>query len=210
MGQPVESGLAESLSHPGSNLTGLSLGWGEGIVGKWLELLHDTVPHLSTVAVITSDPHAPGNRSGIKELEDSAIKRHLNLRIIEARTPEAFDRAFDQARRLAQAVVVLTDPIVMAHRERITALAARHRLPAMYGLREYVEVGGLMTYGPDLASMFHRAADYVDKILNGAKPGDLPIQQPTKFQLVVNLKTAKALGITLPESILLRADEVIR
>ena len=210
MGQPVQSGLAQSLSRPGGNLTGLSLGWGEGIGGKWLELLQESVPRLSTVAVITSDARPPVTRAMIKELEDVAATRRLKLRIIEAQTPEGFDRAFDQARRQAQAVVVFSDPIVMAHRERITALAAKHRLPAMYALREYTEVGGLMAYGPDLAGMFRRAADYVDKILKGAKPGDLPIEQPTRYVFVVNLKTAKALGLTIPESILLRADEVIR
>jgi putative ABC transport system substrate-binding protein len=210
MGQPVQSGLAQSLSRPGGNLTGFSLGWGEGIGGKWLELLQESIPRLSTVAVITSDVRPPVTRAMIKELEDVAVTRHLRLKIIDAQALGGFDRAFDQARRQAQAVVVFSDPIAMAHREQITTLAAKHRLPAIYGLREYTDVGGLIEYGPDLAVMFRRAADYVDKILKGTKPADLPIEQPTKFELVVNLKAAKALGITIPESILVRADAVIR
>jgi putative tryptophan/tyrosine transport system substrate-binding protein len=210
MGQPVESGLAQSLSRPGGNLTGLSLGWGEGIGGKWLELLQESVPSLSTVALITTDAQAPVAKAVIKELGDVAATRRLRLQIIEARMPEAFDRAFDQARRQAQALVVFTDPIMMAHRHRITALAAKYRLPAIYALREYTEAGGLMAYGPDLVDMFRRAANYVDKIFKGAKTSDLPIEQPMQYVFVVNLKTAKALGITIRESILLRADEVIR
>jgi putative ABC transport system substrate-binding protein len=179
-------------------------------VGKWLELLQESVPRLSTVAVITSDARAAGNRAHLQELERGAVTRRLKLHVIEARTPEALDQAFDQARRGAQAVVVVSDPIVMAQRERITALAAKHRLPAIYGLREYADVGGLMAYGPDLASAFRRAADYVDKILKGAKPADLPIEQPTHYALVINQKAAKALGITFPKSITERADEVIQ
>jgi putative ABC transport system substrate-binding protein len=210
MGQPVESGLAQSLSRPGGNLTGLSLGWGEGIGSKWLELLQESVPRLSTVAFITTDAQTPVTRAVIKELRDVAAARRLGLQVIEARMPEAFDPAFDQARRQAQAVVVFTDPIMMAHRQRITALAAKYRLPAIYALREYAEAGGLMAYGPDLVDMFRRAANYVDKIFKGAKASELPIEQPMQYVFLVNLKTAKALGITIPESILLRADEVMR
>ena len=210
MGQPVESGLAQSLNRPGSNLTGLSMGWSEGIIGKWLELLQESAPRVSTVAVLTSGTQTPLSGAIIKELEGVAATRRLKLRIIEAKTPQAFDNAFDQAGRHTQAVVVVSDPILMAHRERIVALATKHRLPAMYSLREYVDVGGLMAYGPELVSMFRRAADYVDKILRGANPADLPIEQPTQYAFVVNLKSAKALGLTIPESILLRADEVIR
>jgi putative ABC transport system substrate-binding protein len=120
------------------------------------------------------------------------------------------DPAFEQARRTGQAVLVVADPMLVTHRQRVTALAARHRLPDMYTERSFVEAGGLMAYAPDYVDMFRHAADYVDKILRGAKPADLPIEQPTKYELTVNLKTAKALGITIPESVVLRADEVIR
>jgi putative ABC transport system substrate-binding protein len=174
-----------------------------------LELLQETVPRLTNIAVI-ANPENPVERDLITELKGVAPARRLKLRIIEARDPEALDRAFEQARRQAQAVVVIPDPVFLAHLPRITALAARHRLPAMYGLREFADAGGLMAYGPDRAVMFRRAAEYVDKILKGAKPTDLPIEQPTQYVFVVNLKTAKALGITVPQSILLRADEVIR
>jgi putative tryptophan/tyrosine transport system substrate-binding protein len=209
MGNPVGTGLVQGLARPGGNLTGLSLGWGEGIGGKLLELLQETVPRLTTVAVI-GNPDNPVDRDLITELQGVAPARRLKLRIIEVRDPQALERAFEQTRRQAQAVVVIPDPVFLAHLQRITALAARHRLPAMYGQREFADAGGLMAYGPDRTVMFRRAADYVDKILRGAKPADLPIEQPTQYVFVVNLKTAKALGITIPESILLRADEVVR
>jgi putative ABC transport system substrate-binding protein len=209
MGDPIRSGVAASLARPGGNLTGLSMGFAEGMAGKWLELLQEMVPRLSTVAVI-ANPDNPIARDLAKELEAIAPRRGLKLRLIEVREAGALDRAFEQAGRKAQAVLVLPDPMVAAHRGQVTALAAKYRLPTMYYLRDYVDAGGLMAYGPDLAVLYRRAADYVDKILKGAKPGDLPIEQPTKFELIVNLKTAKALGITIPESILLRADEVIR
>jgi putative ABC transport system substrate-binding protein len=174
-----------------------------------LELLQETVPRLTIVAVI-ANPQNPVDRDLITELKGVAPARRLKLRIIEARDPEALDNAFEQAGHQAQAVVVIPDPVFLAHVQRITALAARHRLPAMYGQREFTDGGGLMSYGPDRTVMFRRAADYVDKVLKGAKPTDLPIEQPTQYMFVVNLKTAKALGLTIPESILLRADEVIR
>ena len=209
MGNPIGTGLVQGLARPGGNLTGLSLGWGEGIGGKLLELLQETVPRLKTIAVI-GNPENPVERDLITELKGVAPARRLKLQIIEARNPAGLDLAFEQAGRRAQAVVVIPDPVFIAHLQRITTLAATYRLPAMYGLREFADAGGLMAYGPDRAVMFRRAGDYVDKILKGTKPADLPVEQPTKFELIVNLKTAKALGITLPESILLRADEVIR
>ncbi len=209
MGDPLRTGLAASLAHPGGNLTGLSLGYAEGMTGKWLQLLQETVPRLSTVAVIVN-PDNPIARDLAEEVETIAPARAVKLLLIEARDPKTLARAFEQARRKAQAVLVMPDPVITAHRGQVTALAAKYRLPAMYTLRDFVDVGGLMAYGPDFAVAWRRAAEYVDKILKGAKPADLPIEQPTKFELVVNLKTAKALGITIPESILLRADEVIR
>jgi putative ABC transport system substrate-binding protein len=209
MADPIGTGLVKSLARPDGNLTGLSLGWSEGIGGKWLELLQETVPHLSTVAVI-ANPDDITHRGLVHELEAVAPLLRLKLKIVDLREAGMLDRAFKQARRQAQAVLVLPGPVAMGQRQTITSLAAKHRLPAIYALREFADAGGLMAYGPELTIMFRRAAEYVDKILRGAKPGDLPIEQPTQYALVVNLKTAKALGLTIPESILLRADEVIR
>jgi ABC-type uncharacterized transport system substrate-binding protein len=209
MGDPVGSGVAASLARPGGNVTGLSLEWSEGIPGKWLELLREAVPGLSTVAVI-SNPNSQHTRALAKRLDAEAPAHGMKLRFIDVRQAEALDPAFEQARRAARAILVLPDPLTLQYQRRITALAARHRLPAMYGLLEFVDAGGLMAYGTDHAVLLRRAADYVDKILKGAKPGDLPIEQPTTFVLAINLKSAKALGLTFPESILLRADEVIR
>jgi putative ABC transport system substrate-binding protein len=209
MGDPIRSGLATSLARPGGNLTGLSVAYVGGIAGKWLELLQETVPHLSTIAV-TANPDISVHRDQAKELEVIAATKGLKVLIIEVHTPEALDSVFEQAGRKAQALIVFADPITVMNRTRVTMLVAKHRLPAMYGLLDFVYSGGLMAYAPDLAVMFRRAADYVDKILKGAKPTDIPIEQPTQYLLVVNLKTAKALGLTIPESILLQANEVIR
>jgi ABC-type uncharacterized transport system substrate-binding protein len=209
MGDPVGSGLAASLARPGGNLTGLSVGLAQGLTGKWVELLQELVPRLSTVAVI-ANPDTAIDRDLTKELRAIVPARGLKLQLIEVREPVALDRAFDQAGRKAQAVISLPDPVLFSHRVQVTALATKHRLPAIYPSRDYVEAGGLITYGPEFSVMFRRAADYVDKIVRGAKPGELPIEQPTQHVLVINLKTAKALGITIPQSIVLRADEVIR
>ncbi len=209
MGDPIGTGLATSLARPGGNLTGLSMALVEGLGGKWLEMLQDTVPRFTTVAVIMN-PDNPVERDLAKELETIAAARHLKLRIIGVRDADAVEGALEQARQQAQAFVVFADAIIVRKPRQITEFAARHRLPAMYVMREFVDVGGLMAYGPNVSEMFRRAAVYVDKILKGTNPADLPIEQPTKFELVVNLKTAKALGITIPQSILLRADEVIR
>jgi putative ABC transport system substrate-binding protein len=209
MGDPVGTGLATGLARPGGNLTGLSLGWGGGIGGKFLELLQETVPRLTTVAFLTN-PDNPVERQLTDELRAAAPVRHLKLQVIDVSSPEALDEAFQRARRKAQAVLVIPSPLFVAQRERIVALAAKHRLPALYGLSDFTDAGGLMAYGPDRAALFRRAADYVDKILRGAKAGDLPIEQPMEYVFVVNLKAAKALGLTIPESIMVRADEVIR
>jgi putative ABC transport system substrate-binding protein len=209
MGDPIRSGLAASLARPGGNLTGLSGGFAEGFADKWLELLQETVPRLSTLAAI-ENPDTPIARDLARDLEAIAPTRRLKLRLIEVREKAALDRAFEQAARKAQAVLLLPDPMLSAHRKQITELAAKHRLPTIYFVRDFVDAGGLMAYAPHEAVIFRRAADYVVKILKGTKPGDIPIEQPTRYELVVNLKTAKALGITIPESILLRADEVIR
>lgn len=209
MVDPVRNGLAASLARPGGNVTGLATGFQEGFTGKFLELLREVVPQLSSVAVIVNPDNAMG-RLLTRDLERSAPVTNLKLKIIELRSAEALERAFDAARRRAQAVVVIGEPITLEHIKQTTALAARYRLPAIYLQKEYIEAGGLLSYGPDFSFMWPRAGDYVDKVIRGAKPADLPIEQPTHYVLSVNLKTAKALGITIPESILLRADEVIR
>jgi putative ABC transport system substrate-binding protein len=199
MGDPIRSGLATSLARPGGNLTGLSVAYVGGIAGKWLELLQETVPHLSTIA-LTANPDISVHRDQAKELEAIAPTRGLKLLIIEVRAPEALDSAFEQAGRKAQAVVVLADPVTVMNRTRVTALVAKHRLPAMYGLLDFVYSGGLMAYAPDQAVMFRRAAEYVDKILKGAKPADLPIEQISNYELVINLRVARAMGLKVPRS----------
>lgn len=209
MGDPVGTGVAASLARPGGNLTGLSSQIAEDLSGKWLELLQEVVPHLSTVGVI-SNPDSLFSRNMAEHLKAIARVRGLKLRVIDVREPSALDNAFKQARRRAQAVLVLPDPLTMHHRWQIASLAAKYRLPDMHGLIDHMDSGALMAYGPDLTVLWERAAVYVDKILRGARPGDLPIEQPTRYKLVINLKTARALGLTIPESVLLRADEVIR
>ena len=209
MTDPVRNGLAASLARPGGNVTGLATGFAQGFAGKYLELLREAVPQLSSVAVIVNPDNAMAQLL-TRDLERSAPDINIKLKIIELRSAEALERAFDAARRRAQAVVVIGEPITLEHMKQTAALAARYRLPAIYLQKEYVEAGGLLSYGSDLSMMWPRAGDYVDKILKGAKPAELPIEQPTRYVLSVNLNTAKALGITIPESILLRADEVIR
>ena len=206
---PIRTGLTDSLARPGGNLTGLSMGFAEGVAGKFLEILQDAVPRLSTVAVIVNRNN-PMPRDLAKDLKALAPARNLKLHLIELAGPEAIGPAFERARQKAQAVVVIGEPITLEIRGQVVELAARHRLPAIYLERSYVQAGGLMSYGPDYAAMWRRAAEYVDKILRGAKPADLPIEQPTRYVLSVNLKTAKGLGLTITESILIRADEVIR
>jgi len=211
-GDPVGSGLVTSLARPGGNVTGLSVLSPE-LVGKRLELLTQAVPGVTRVAVLWQ-PGAAGERTDkdiLKGAEAAARALGVRLQIVEARGPADFDRAFsDMTRARAGALTVLTSGMFTTERRRLVDLAAKNRLPAVYGSREYVDAGGLLSYGPDLADMFRRAATYVDKILKGAKPGDLPVEQPTKFELVINLKTAKALGLTIPPSLLGRADEVIQ
>ena len=197
------------MAKPGRNLTGLSIAYSEGMAGKWLELLQEIVPRLSTVAVLTN-PGNPWERDRMKDLSSISTERHLKIRIINIREPEALDRAFDEAGREAQAVLVIGNALTLTHQRQITALAAKHRLPTMYNVREFVDAGGLMAYASDWAAQYRRAADYVDKILRGASPSDLPIEQPTEVQLIVNLRAARAIGVSIPREVLLRADEVIQ
>jgi len=205
---PVASGLVTIVARPGGNLTGLSLMAPE-LVGKQLEILKDVVPKVSRVALL-GNPANPGNAPQVRHAQDAARALGLRLQPLEARGPSDIDSAFAaMTSEQAGAVMVLVDSMLLDHRTRIADLAARRRLPAVYGLSDHVEAGGLMAYGPNRLDIFRRAATYVDKILKGAKPGDLPVEQPTKFALVINLKTAKALGLTIPPSLLQRADQVI-
>jgi putative ABC transport system substrate-binding protein len=208
---PVTSGLVTSLARPGGNVTGLT-GLGPELVGKVLELLTQAVPGVSRVAALWQ-PGTLGERTEkdmLKGAEDTGRALGVRLQFVEARGPDDFDRAFsDMTRARAGALAVLGSAMFFNERRRLVDLAAKHRLPAVYTVKEYVDAGGLMAYGPNLADLFRRAATYVDKILKGAKPADLPVEQPTKFELVINLKTAKALGLTIPQTLLLRADRVI-
>jgi putative ABC transport system substrate-binding protein len=208
----VASGLVTSLAQPGGNVTGLSFLAPE-LVGKCLEQLKQAVPEVSRVAVL-SHPGALGERTErdmLKRAEVTARGLAVRLQFLEARRPDDFDRAFSEMTRgRAGALTVLTSIMLFDERRRLVDLAAKNRLPAVYPWREAVDAGGLMAYGANLNDLYRRAATYVDKILKGAKPADLPVEQPTKFELVINLKTAKALGLTIPPSLLGRADEVIQ
>ena len=209
MGDPVGSGLASSLAHPGSNLTGLSLQWDEEVTGKWLELLQEAVPKLTTVAVI-HNPDSPLVQQMVKQLATHAAARKVKLWLVEARDARALQAAVTQAAAHAQAVLLLPDPLIAEHGRRIIALMAEQRVPGMSGILEFAQAGGLMAYGVDQKAVFRRTAEYVDKILRGARPEDLPIEQPTRFLLVVNLITARALRLAIPQSLLQRADLIIR
>lgn len=205
---PVGLGLVPSLARPGGNVTGLSY-FNEAIIAKRLELLKEFVPGLVRVAVLRN-PIISVHVAFWQETEVAARKLRVALQPLDVRRPEDFEVAFAAATRgNAQALIAFDDALTVAYRSRIAALAASSRLPAMYGLREFPDDGGLMSYGPSFADLFRRAATYVDKILKGAKPADLPVEQPTKFELVINRKAADALGLTVPATLLARADEVI-
>jgi len=209
---PVADGLVTSLARPGGNVTGLSALAPE-LVGKRMELLKQAVPGVSLVAFL-QQPGGLGERTvnDIRREADVAARAlGVRLQFFEAPGPDDFDRAFsDMTKARAGAMTLFGGAMFLIERRRLVDLAAKNRLPAVYGLREYVDAGGLMSYGPINVDLFRRAATYVDKILKGAKPGDLPVEQPTKFELVINLKTAKALGLTIPQLVLGRADEVIQ
>jgi ABC-type uncharacterized transport system substrate-binding protein len=206
---PVGSGLVSSLARPGRNVTGLSSLTRE-LVGKQLQLLKEALPGISRVAVL-SNPTVPSNALLAKEAEVAARSLKVQLHVLEARAPSNFANAFSAMRKdRTGALIVLISSMFFAERSRIAELAAQSRLPSLSASKEWAEAGGLMTYGTSARESWRRAATYVDKILKGAKPGDLPVEQPTKFELVINLKTAKALGLTIPQSLLLRADEIIQ
>ena len=206
---PVASGFVASLARPGGNITGGTSLVGPGLVGKRLALLQEAVPKLSRVAVL-SNPTTPDARVFIGEAEVAARSLKVQLQIVEGRGPADFSGAFAaMTKEHASAILIQQDAIFLFNGKQLAELAAKNRLPAMYGLREHVEAGGLMAYAASLAELSRRASTYVGKILQGAKPGDLPVEQATKFDLVINLKTAKALGLSIPPSLLQRADQVI-
>jgi len=208
-GDPVADGLVASLARPGGNITGLAT-MGAAVVGKQLELLKEVAPKVSRVAVL-QNPSNHGHPPTLRQAEGAARALGLQLQILQALTPSEIDAAFAaMSRQRAGGVLVLRDGLFLAQRTQIAALAAKSRLPVVYGFREEAEAGGLMAYGADVALMYRRAATYVDRILKGAKPADLPVEQPTKFDLIINLKTAKALGLTIPPSLLQRADQIIQ
>jgi ABC-type uncharacterized transport system substrate-binding protein len=206
---PVGRGFAASLAKPRGNVTGLTSSAGDELHGKRLELLKELVPGIARVGILSDVAH-PGTRRRVKATATAARTLRVELREIEVRDSADLDRAFGKTQRQPiDALIVPLFPMFFVQRARIVDLAARSQLPTMYDVREYVDRGGLVAYGPRFQDLFRRAAVYVDKILKGAQPGDLPIEQPTKFELVINLKTAKALGLTLPPSLLVRADQVI-
>ena len=207
---PVEMGLVASLRRPGGNITGTTFTPGPEIFGKQLQILKETIPRASRVAIL-SNPADPSFALQMREVEAAARSLRIRLQHVEARGPEEFDSAFAaMARERAEALLVTGTSTFLAHRSRLAELAVKGRLPTMYSFRENVEAGGLMAYAVNMADFVGRSAVYVDKILKGAKPAGLPVEQPTRFELVINLKTAKALGLTIPQSLLLRADEVIQ
>ncbi len=205
--EPVEAGFISSLARPGGNITGLSFHPGQEIGGKFLEMLKEIVPRLSRLAILR---HVEAG-GGYAALEAAARKLNVTLEFVDIRSVDELEGAFaTMTRRRAGAFVLVGGPLTYMRRQEIADLALKSRLPGIHFLREYAQAGLLITYGPSLSDLYRRAATYVDKILKGAKPADLPVEQPTKFELVINLKTAKALGLTIPQSVLIRADEVIQ
>jgi putative ABC transport system substrate-binding protein len=205
---PVQLGLVASLARPGGNITGVTTLSAELSI-KQLQLLKEAIPRASRVALLWN-PDNPWHPVTVKALQAGSGSSGLQLQVLEVRASDAFDNAFHaMTAERTQAVLVLADPMTYFHRRRLADLAMKHKLPMMGGLPDYAEAGALMSYWADTADVYRRVASYVDRILKGARPGDLPIEQPTKFEFVVNLKTARTLGITIPQSVLLRADRVI-
>jgi putative tryptophan/tyrosine transport system substrate-binding protein len=208
VGDPVANGIVASLAHPGANITGLSASATE-LYAKRLELLTELVPRVARIAFLTNMGN-PNEQFNWQQIERAARVLGIRPQLLDVRKPEDFERAFnDASEQRIDALVVALDGLLSQNRQIIVDLAAKHRLPAVYGSSEFVGAGGLAAYGPSYSDLYLRAANYVDKILKGARPADLPVELPTKFQLVINLKTAKSLGLTIPPTILARADEVI-
>lgn len=204
---PVGAGVVASLAHPGGNVTGLSIQTTD-TADKRLQLLREVVSKLARLAIL-ANPGAPGALLEMREIEEAAHKMSVETTAIEIRQKDDIAPAIEALKARADALYVATDPLVFTNRVQINSLAQTLGLPTIYGSREYVEAGALMSYGPNFPDLFRRAAEYVDKILRGAKPADIPVEQPTKFDLVINLKTAKAIGLKIPDLFLARADEVI-
>jgi putative ABC transport system substrate-binding protein len=209
VGDLVALGLIASLARPGGNITGLSYSVGVDVFGKELELLKEALPDIGRVAVL-SNPANPTHALAIPNVKVAARALGVELELLEGRDPNEFDGAFAvMAKERVKAILVLPDALFFLHRTRLADLAVKNRLPSMHGLRENVEAGGLMSYGPNSLDNYRRAATFVDKIFKGTMPADLPLEQPTKYELVINLKTAKSLGLMIPTTLLARADEVI-
>jgi putative ABC transport system substrate-binding protein len=208
IGDPVAAGLVDSIARPGGNATGFSI-VAPDLSGKRLQLLKEIIPGISSVAVMSNVAN-PQSQIELNEMQIGARTLGLRLQSIQISAEASLENAFERGTSArVQALIVLTDAVLYSQRGRIVALAAANRLPAMYFFREFVQEGGLMSYAPSDTDLFRRAATYVDKVLKGTNPGDLPVEQPTKFELVINLKTAKALGLDVPPTLLARADEVI-
>jgi putative tryptophan/tyrosine transport system substrate-binding protein len=206
---PVGGGFVASLARPGGNMTGLSTLVPE-ISGKRLEMLKEVIPKLSRAAVF-GDSTAPGNAQSLRETELAARAFKIQLQYVDILAPKYIETAFREASKgHADAVLLLGAPVLISQRRQITDLTVKHRLPAIYPQQEYVEDGGLMSYGVSIVDLYRRAATYVDKILKGAKPAELPVEQPTKFEFIVNLKAAKQIGLTIPPNVLARADKIIK
>ena len=203
---PIAEGYVESYGRPGKNITGVFLD-APGFSGKWIELLKAIVPDLSRAVVLWDPSPGPAHLEGVK---GPARSSRIQLQVIEVSKPEDIDRAFSSLRGRPEALIILPSPLIFRESARLAKLALKYRLPATSMARLFADSGGALAYGPELRSAYERSAALVAKILAGAKPGDLPVERPSKFELIVNLKTAKALGLTIPQSILLRADEVIR
>lgn len=207
--EPVNLGLIASLARPGGNVTGLSWSPSLELIGKGLELLRETAPKIRRVAVLFN-PANPAQRLAVGDVKRAAEPLAVQLQLLEVRGPSDFEGAFRaMAEQRAEAVLVVADSLFVSQRAQLAELEARYRLPSMHSFRQNVEAGGLMSYAPDSVAVWRRAAFFVDKILKGSNPADLPVEQPTKFELVINLKTARALGLAIPRSLLLRADQVI-
>ena len=208
-GDPVEAGVVASLARPGGNVTGMTF-FAAVLAGKRVELLKEAVPTVSRLAVLANPGH-PGEQLELRETQRAAQALDMKLQYLTVRTPSEFKDAFDAiTKERATALITFPDARTMAQRKEIAEFSAKRRLPSMFGWAEFVEAGGLMSYGPNLLDSWRRVAVYVDKILKGAKPADLPVEQPTKFEFVINLKAAKQIGLTIPPNVLARADRVIK
>jgi putative ABC transport system substrate-binding protein len=207
---PIGFGIIDSLAQPGGNITGVALAVGEGFSGKWVELLKEAVPKVARFAVLRNPAH-PLSEVFLKEMQAAGRAHRVKLDFFEARDPTQLDSALSKMEKeRALALIVTPDPLFGSRRARIVDFVTRRRMPSMFFYKEFVDDGGLMAYGPSWADSYHRAATYVDKILKGTKPADIPVEQPMKFEFVINLQTAKKIGLTIPQWTLMKADKVIK